>query len=140
MNSIIIKGTLIDGTSAAPRPNRGIVIADSKIVDLPSRHIHSISDVNISKEAEVIDATGHIIMPGLIDAHLHLLGIRSMEPVQWTLDKAPLRAARATADAQKLIEAGFTSVRCAGSDVSVHLNRPLMKGPYQVRELSLRIK
>jgi imidazolonepropionase-like amidohydrolase len=131
MDSIIINGTIIDGTSVAPRSNRGIVIANSTIVDMPSLDIHTTSDMNELNKAQVIDATGCTIIPGLIDAHLHLLGIRSMQPIQWTLDKPPLRAARATADARKLIEAGFTSVRCAGSDVSVHLKHAIDEGTIQ---------
>lgn len=131
MNSIILNGTIIDGTGADPRQNFGMVIDNSKIMDISSSDNHVPNDVKMSNYVQIIDATGCTILPGLIDAHLHLLGIRSMQPVQWTLDRPPLRAARATADAQKLITAGFTSVRCAGSDVSVHLKHAIDEGTIQ---------
>lgn len=128
MKIAIKNGTLIDGTGGAPKSNNVILVEDSKIVEIITKKDDSSIEAHTPQDAEVIDATGNTIMPGLIDAHLHLLGIRSMQPVQWTLDMPALRAARATADAQKLIEAGFTSVRCAGSDVSVYLRKAIDEG------------
>ena len=127
MKIAIKNGNLIDGTGAAPQPNSVILIEESKILDMTTGGGTDI-EANIPQDAQVIDASGKVIIPGLIDAHLHLMGIRSMQPVQWTLDMPALRAARATADVQKLIEAGFTSVRCAGSDVSVYLKKAIEEG------------
>ncbi len=127
--SILIKnGTIIDGTGKEPVPNDMIIIKGSKIVEMISKDENSNTDLITSQEAELIDASGKIIMPGLIDAHLHLLGIRSMQPVQWAIERPALRAVRATADVLKLIEAGFTSVRCAGSDVSVYIKKAISEG------------
>lgn len=128
MTIIIKNGTVIDGTGKEPITNNIIRIEDSKIVEMITKGENSNINLIIDPETELIDASGKIIMPGLIDAHLHLLGIRSMQPVQWNLDKPALRAARATADLKKLIEAGFTSVRCAGSDVSVYLKKAIIEG------------
>ncbi len=131
MRIAIKNGTLIDGMGGAPLPNGVILIENSKIVDLISMEGSPNIDLKIPQDAQVIDASGKTIMPGLIDAHLHLLGVRSMQPVQWVLDRPALRAARATKDVQKLIEAGFTSVRCAGSDVSVYLKKAIDEGTIQ---------
>lgn len=117
----IENGTLISGNGEAPQPNTTVLIEDSIITQIGDR-------VSIPTDAQVINATGKTIMPGLIDVHLHLMGVRSMQPVQWVLDPPLLRATRAVADAQKLIEAGFTSVRCAGSDISVHLKKAIEEG------------
>ena len=117
----IKNGTLINGTGEAPQLNTTVLIEDSTITQIGS-------GVSIPTDALLIDATGKTIMPGLIDVHLHLMGVRSMQPVQWVLDPPILRATRAVADAKKLIEAGFTSVRCAGSDISVHLKKTIEEG------------
>ena len=128
MKIAIKDGTIIDGTGRAPVPNLVILIENSKIVGIKSMKTGSDKDLIIPQDAQVIDASGKTIIPGLIDAHLHLLGIRSMQPIHWVLDVPALRAARASADARKLIEAGFTSVRCAGSDVSIHLKKTIDEG------------
>ncbi|MFX0196527.1 MAG: amidohydrolase family protein [Candidatus Hodarchaeota archaeon] len=121
MKIIIKNGTLIDGTGEAPQPNTTVLIENSKIVDIGT-------DVFIPADSQVIDATGKTIIPGLIDAHLHLMGIRTMNPIEWTLAPPALRATRATKDVQKLIESGFTAVRCAGSDLSVYLKKAIDEG------------
>ncbi len=70
------------------------------------------------EKGKVIDATDMYVLPGLIDAHLHLVGTRSMDPLDWVLESTALKTIRAVKDVESLIEAGFTSVRCAG--VSPH--------------------
>ena len=72
--------------------------------------------------------TGKTVMPGMIDAHLHLMGIRAYDPVLASIEAPFLRAARGVADVRKLIEAGFTAVRCAGSNLGVPLNAAIEEG------------
>jgi len=128
MKIAIKNGNLIDGTGAEKVANRFILIEESKIIDIILEKNRSEEEIIIPPDTLLIDASGKTIMPGLIDAHLHLLGIRSMEPVQWALDSSALRAARSVTDANKLIEAGFTSVRCAGSDVSIYIKKAIDEG------------
>ena len=128
MKIAIKNGNLIDGTGAEKVANRFILIEESKIIDIILEKNSSEEEIIIPPDTLLIDASGKTIMPGLIDAHLHLLGIRSMEPVQWALDPPALKAARSVTDANKLIEAGFTSVRCAGSDVSIYIKKAIDEG------------
>ncbi|MEA1993279.1 MAG: amidohydrolase family protein [Euryarchaeota archaeon] len=86
------------------------------------------------ERGKIIDAKGKYVLPGLIDTHLHLVGARSMNPLDWVLESTALKTIRAVTDVKKLIEAGFTSVRCAG--VSPHslalrdaVNEGVIKGP-----------
>ncbi|MFX0085829.1 MAG: amidohydrolase family protein [Candidatus Hodarchaeota archaeon] len=131
MKIAIKNGFLIDGTGAERQVNSIILIEDTKIVDIILGKNNSGKEIDITPDTLIIDASGKTILPGLIDAHLHLLGIRSMNPVQWTLDTSALKAVRAVADVKKLIEAGFTSVRCAGSEVSVYLKKAIDEGTIQ---------
>jgi len=70
MKSILIKGGhLIDPPSRTDRP-RDLLIHDNRIVELgdPGK-----LNATAKKEgAEVIDATGLIVAPGLVDIHVHL--------------------------------------------------------------------
>ena len=71
MNShkVILHGTLIDGTGAAP-------VADSAIV-VRGKCIEAVGRAGVTPipaDAEVIDATGKTVMPGIIEGHAHVGG------------------------------------------------------------------
>src|SRR5437660_3931078 len=63
---VIRAGRLIDGTGATAQPVRALYVADERIVDVgPGSSIPS--------DADVVDLTGYSVLPGLIDAHVHLV-------------------------------------------------------------------
>ncbi len=86
----ITGGTLIDGTGAAPLPNATVLIRDGRIVAVGPR-----AQVKIPKQANVVDAAGKFILPGLWDMHAHF------EQVEW----GPIYLA-----------AGVTTVRDCGNE------------------------
>jgi imidazolonepropionase-like amidohydrolase len=91
---IIRGGSWLDVRAGRLRPNGAIVIRDGKITSLvPPRR-----DWRPPDHADVIDADGRTILPGLIDAHVHL-----------TLAGDPDSNAHAT------LLAGFTTVADLGS-------------------------
>lgn len=118
MITVVKNGTLVDVKVGATLTGANVVIEGTSISYVGR-------DISLPEDACIIDATGLTIMPGLIDAHLHLRGIRGMNLMQWVLDPIELRAARGVADVQKLIEAGYTAVRCAGSNTSVSLGKAI---------------
>ena len=63
----ITGGTLIDGTGAAPIKNGTLLIEGERI-----KAIGPASKVAIPAGSRIIDAKGKFIIPGLIDANLHL--------------------------------------------------------------------
>jgi imidazolonepropionase-like amidohydrolase len=66
---VITHVTVIDATGADPRPDVTVIVADEKIqVIAPSRTVQP------PRNAQVIDATGKFLIPGLTDFHLHLTG------------------------------------------------------------------
>ena len=64
---VIAGATLIDGTARAPLKDAMVVIAGSRIA-----HVGTTDDTEIPGDAEVIDATGKFVIPGLADMHNHL--------------------------------------------------------------------
>ena len=86
----IVGGTLIDGTGAAPIPDAVVVIHNGRIVAVGPR-----SKVKIPNHANVVDAQGKTILPGLWDMHAHF------EQVEW----GPIYLA-----------AGVTTVRDCGNE------------------------
>jgi len=86
----IVGGTLIDGTGAAPVQDATVVIHDGLIVAAGPR-----SQVKIPRRANIVDAHGKTILPGLWDMHAHF------EQVEW----GPIYLA-----------AGVTTVRDCGNE------------------------
>ena len=58
--------TVIDATGAPAKPNMTVVIKGDRIAA-----IDSVEKVSVPKEAQVVDATGKFLIPGLWDMHVH---------------------------------------------------------------------
>src|SRR5215467_3349880 len=63
----VVGGTLIDGTGRPPVTDAAVVMQDGRFIAVGKR-----GEVSIPQGAEVIDAKGKTILPGLIDGHCHL--------------------------------------------------------------------
>ena len=104
-------GTLIDGTGAAPVRNAVIVIQGDRITAVGS-------NVQVPAGATVIDLSGATVLPGFIDAHVHLAS-HTIGDGDWQhagLTEMPSQLALlGAAHAQQTLEAGFTTVRVVGS-------------------------
>jgi imidazolonepropionase-like amidohydrolase len=101
-------------------------VADGKIVDTGTRREPSVGD-----DVRVLDAEGCVVIPGLIDAHVHLLPVAAdaAEAQSWSPGYAAVRAALA---ARQMLHRGFTSVRdVGGADYGLArvLDEGLIEGP-----------
>jgi imidazolonepropionase-like amidohydrolase len=76
----------------------------------------------------IVNGQGLTLMPGIIDAHLHLLGISSYDFNLWMMEDTALHVARGVGDMASLVDAGFTTVRDAGSDASLGLKAAQREG------------
>jgi imidazolonepropionase-like amidohydrolase len=61
--------TLIDATGSAPQPDTTVLIADHRIVSVGPSKV-----TDIPRNAQILDATGKFLIPGLADMHAHLTG------------------------------------------------------------------
>lgn len=92
---LITNATVFDGTGSEPISNASVTIKDGKIVAVQKGNI---TDVEATK---TIDAGGQFVMPGLINAHLHLF---------WNMyDMPPKMPATSDEQAKKFIEGELTS-------------------------------
>jgi len=62
----IVGATLIDGAGRAPVTDSAVIVRDGKFQAIGKR-----GEVQILQDAEVIEAAGKSILPGLIDGHCH---------------------------------------------------------------------
>jgi imidazolonepropionase-like amidohydrolase len=121
--TLISGGQVFDGTGSAP-VRADILIQDGRIAVVGTEFA---ADV----DAEVIDATGTTVTPGLFDCHTHFM----MSGVDWIrILNTPfsLPFYEAIGNMRATIECGITSVRDAGgSDLGVAeaVRRGLVLGP-----------
>ncbi|MFE4831193.1 amidohydrolase family protein [Streptomyces sp. NPDC056672] len=102
----LVDATIVDGSGCDPLPYRTILIEEGRIARIGGTP---------PRDAEVVDCSGGMtLVPGLIDAHVHL-GLSSAidASFQHQLSVAEL-AADMFANCAQTLEAGFTTVRDAG--------------------------
>lgn len=109
--TLVHAGRLIDGTGAAPRPEQGILIENGRITA-----VGAWGDMAAQGSgATVIDLSGRTVLPGLIDAHTHLLlqgDITAAEyDDQLLKESIPYRTIRAVAAGRVALLNGFTTLR-----------------------------
>ena len=81
----IVGGSIFDGTGSPPIPNGVVVIYGSRIASVGTS-----DEVTVPEGAEVIDARGKTIIPGLIDSHTHfiLMGVRTLTTLDLSKTKS----------------------------------------------------
>ncbi|HEX2204278.1 MAG TPA: amidohydrolase family protein [Longimicrobium sp.] len=104
---------VIDGTGAAPVTDGVVVVTDDRIVAVGRR-----GSVAEPAGARVVDLGDATLLPGFIDAHVHIIGRTLGDPAG---DDASVRDLPAMGvilgveNARRTLMAGFTTVRNAGS-------------------------
>jgi len=113
VKKVVKGGNLIDGTGKPPIENSVIVIEGSRIAEVGKE-----GEVQIPSDAQVIDAAGKTVMPGLMDVHVHLGNVEGASTPETLLNlfKASpfLLLLYAVKHAREMLEAGFTTVRDLG--------------------------
>lgn len=108
---IVLKGRVLDGNGGAPIEKGAVVLEDNRI-----RLVCRKSQLPDDPAAEVYELENGTIMPGLIDAHVHM-GWGSATAVDWISMTPQLSMARALRDMAQLRQQGYTAFRDLGSDV-----------------------
>ena len=107
-NYVLTNITIIDGIDNDPQSNMFLRVKGRNI-----EQIGSMDEYKADGRQE-IDLAGHYVMPGLIDAHIHMAGGRGSG--EWgdteiLCEPKEVRAMRSIYEAQKMLKAGFTTVR-----------------------------
>src|SRR3954453_22363733 len=126
-STLITNATLIDGTGIAPITNAAVLIEDGRIRAVGKADSIPLPNTDITR----IDAGGGFILPGFIDAHVHMwhddFGV-----MREMTDPLSLNFYRAIGNMKRTIEAGITTVRDAGgSDLGMKMavDKGLVVGP-----------
>lgn len=113
---LIRNASLIDGRGGEPVEHAVVWITGDKIESLGSE-----SQVSLpQEEVRTIDARGGTLLPGLINAHVHLTsdGLADIG-AQIVGDSIPVASLRAGRNARKSLEVGITTVRDCGAKEGV---------------------
>ncbi len=99
----------MSGTGAVPQPGT-VVVADGVITAVLDNDDASIAALMDQPDTEVVDATGCTVMPGLIDAHVHVTfdDVQSNDELFFHRDPAMVSLI-AGQNVRKLLLAGVTS-------------------------------
>lgn len=130
MYKVICGARLFDGSGAIPLKDGVLLIKDDKIEATGAR-----GSLSLPSEAEIIDASGMTVIPGLIDAHIHLDLHGMADTYQENQVEDKLRTLRAAQEMEDTLRAGFTTVRnvgsCNGIDFAVKqgIEAGYQKGP-----------
>lgn len=118
-------GRLYDGTGAELLADARVIIDDGFV-----QEVGPAESISPPEGATHIDHSGETVIPGMIDAHIHLWGMRQMDPYTLITERHrhALLAARSTVDLRKLLDAGFTTVRDVGSSVALGLRQAVSEG------------
>ena len=81
-----VGGKLVDGTGAAPVEDSLVLIDDDKITYAGPRK-------EVPEGYEVRDASGHTVMPGLVDTHLHFSGNLTDNDNDWVIESVAQKQA-----------------------------------------------
>jgi imidazolonepropionase-like amidohydrolase len=106
---------LIDGTDREPIDGASVVVDKGRVAysGPTARAPRRTGEV-------AIDVSGLVIMPGLVDCHLHLSGIRVPDSLAWTLEPNEQKAMLSVGQAYRLVTAGVTTA-CDVSRNGAHL-------------------
>ena len=115
---------VLDGTSCARREGHHVLVEGKRIKEVSDRPIACTG-------AETIDLAGRTLMPGLIDAHVHVIAVDAAlsRLAEQPLTLTSLQAGRVL---EGMLARGFTTVRDAGGadgGLAEAVEQGLVRGP-----------
>ncbi len=125
--TLIRNATLIDGTGSGPLADGAVLLKDDRIHTVGRLQSVPHPDADVVE----IDAAGGTVLPGLIDAHVHLM-LEMDEMMKLLATPFSLPFYRAIDTMRRTLDAGITTVRdAAGADVGLKqaVEQGLVDGP-----------
>ncbi|HOQ67635.1 MAG TPA: amidohydrolase family protein [Candidatus Atribacteria bacterium] len=126
MGYVLKNLNLIDGTGGPVVNNAVVVVEGTKI-----KAVGKEGEVEYPADYEVLDLGGKTVLPGMVEAHVHI-GMNG-EPAMETImlkETLPMTTIKASVYAQKDLMAGFTTIRTMGDKgfLDVALKRAIDAG------------
>jgi imidazolonepropionase-like amidohydrolase len=128
--SLFIAGCVLSVAAQSPGPAHPIVLHAARLLDVKGGRMVQPAEILVQGErivevgtsvkhppgAEIIDLGDRTLLPGLIDAHIHLFLHPGAEDLQTIQESVPERTIMATLAARDDLMAGFTAERDMGTE------------------------
>jgi imidazolonepropionase-like amidohydrolase len=112
--TLLVPARVFDGVTARPHDGWVVLVRGEQIEAVGPR-----AQVQVPSDAATVELPGLTLLPGLIDAHSHLL-LHPYNETSWDdqvlREPLALRVARATNHARATLLAGFTTLRDLGTE------------------------
>jgi imidazolonepropionase-like amidohydrolase len=121
---LLVNARVFDSATGAVREHSSLMIEGGRIVEVTQ-------ETRDSADAQTIDVGGRVVLPGLIDAHVHVTAV-SHDALRMAAQPPSLITAQAKGILEGMLMRGFTSVRdAAGADFGLQeaVQRGLFEGP-----------
>lgn len=125
--TILKHAFVIDGQSSEPIKDGLVIISGDSIVYCGEMKHEVIEQYN---DAEVVDLRGKTLMPGMIDAHVHLTLNGEASYLQTLItEDAKLTVIKGIERAKDALNAGFTTIRCLGEkgQIDVYIKKAIQE-------------
>jgi imidazolonepropionase-like amidohydrolase len=119
--TVLLAAAMFDGDAVVERPV--VTVEDGRIAGVTSGDDARLTAT--TDDGSVIDLGERALLPGLVDAHVHLGGGRAGDGL---FVEPALSAMRAAADARKALDSGFTTLRDCGSVPGIALRDAINEG------------
>jgi imidazolonepropionase-like amidohydrolase len=127
---LVLLFVVVPGRPQAPKPAHPIVVHAARLLDLENGRVSSPGEILVQGEriaevgktvkhpagAEIVALGDRTLLPGLIDAHVHLFLHPGAEDLQTVQESVPQRTIMATLSAHDDLMAGFTAERDMGTE------------------------
>jgi imidazolonepropionase-like amidohydrolase len=125
MDTVLKNFTLIDGSGREPMTDAVVAISEGKI-----RYAGPASGWSDAGQFITLDLSGKYVLPGLIDAHVHLSGSGEADSQFYAPTGA--MALKILSNAQKNLAAGITTVRDLGgwNELEFDVRRSIQRGEF----------
>ena len=121
---VLRNARVFDSLNGVVLPAGTVVVVDGRIASV------TVGDITVSA-ADSVDLKGRIVLPGLIDCHVHVTAVHH-DVWQLSMQPPSYITAQSTHILVGMLERGFTTVRdAAGADYGVQLaiERGFLRGP-----------
>jgi imidazolonepropionase-like amidohydrolase len=118
--TVVHAGTLLAVPGQPPLRERSLLVRDGRIQEVRAGFVAADAVGEEGDTVEVVDLSGHFVLPGMMDAHVHVTGELGPEQKLLSVTRSDVAGAlHSLPFLRRTLDAGFTTVRDLGSEPEI---------------------